>query len=831
MIDALDKEPEAHVKALHRSCWDCPTMCFWQNLETIVSDCIGLAITNDRLPDDGIDGRRDRGILVWQRYTVHPRALCCLYLMQVMHQLLDKDLYKSHRNGAGLPALVGEISLEDQREAIPVARATVGEENIVRPAESEDSSALDEDNKDWESKLRCTVFKPRRRHSNHLAGGIDSSAPETTSSDNSPTLIRRFPRLGAGAKGNEADSASSGDSSSDSRDSSFRRDDDLSQCVPAPPRAVVPAPAPAAVPVVDSLARSSTPCARNGKRNAKKSPTEPNQPSEAMAHFMFELAKSILVKAGGDVSNALFQPVAGQQLGLPHRELHMCAYQIGLYALGIQNCVSQNWQSRTYSSHVSWITNQAMELGFEAVNFLIDTWESHLTPSEVAVLADKASRSSDLQMVREAAELAQSVLSHSSALNPAEIQRALAQCKEQDGPMLEQALLAVEASARGGGVCPEALFDVARKWYDLFAEATGELPLLANAAEDGHNPAVFSNNHLDHPALHPHQNLMPLAYQPHLQHHPQYSYHHHYAPNPAAVLAVLRHHHPYVQHHGLLQQQPQRHPMNPYYQQMQLGMLIPGGMPAVVRPPMHRFAHPHPSLSGIPGLNGLVMPPTPAAASGSISPAVLQYLTSAYRVGMLAMDTLARRLPDGHVNKYSRAPPHAESIKWLVAVSFRLGSQSLLEMCRAVENTVSSPSMLWEIARAAALFLADSEFPHREMLDADPGTRAAFQQLLLDKYLRVQAVQTLIKKSTQMFNLCLRQKLLYIAPADYEDFLSTVEEARKVYSQLANVNWSFQFHNLLTEIREQLAGKRDLLQRLNAITGQHLVPSNVNGHP
>lgn len=44
-------------------------------------------------------------------------------------------------------------------------------------------------------------------------------------------------------------------------------------------------------------------------------PSLPNQPSEAHAHFMFELAKTLLTKAGGTHSTAIFS--AG-----PHNAAH-----------------------------------------------------------------------------------------------------------------------------------------------------------------------------------------------------------------------------------------------------------------------------------------------------------------------------------------------------------------------------------------------------------------------------------------------------------------------------------------------------------------------------
>lgn len=97
----------------------------------------------------------------------------------------------------------------------------------------------------------------------------------------------------------------------------------------------------------------------NRYKGKRAYPSIPNQPSEAGAHFMFELAKTVLNKAGGTSSTSLFtQASTSQNHHGPHRALHMCAFQLGLYALGLHNCVSPNWLSRTYSSHVSWITGK-----------------------------------------------------------------------------------------------------------------------------------------------------------------------------------------------------------------------------------------------------------------------------------------------------------------------------------------------------------------------------------------------------------------------------------------------------------------------------------------
>lgn len=129
-----------------------------------------------------------------------------------------------------------------------------------------------------------------------------------------------------------------------------------------------------------------------------------------------------------------------------------------------------------------------MEIGGAAISFLIETWEGHLTPPEAVSIADRASRGCDPNMVRAAAELALSCLPHAHALNPNEIQRAILQCKEQSEIMLEHACLTVESAAKGGGVYPEVLFQVAKYWYELYIRHTpgGDQLLMENELPHDH---------------------------------------------------------------------------------------------------------------------------------------------------------------------------------------------------------------------------------------------------------------------------------------------------------------------------------------------------------
>ncbi|XP_033998048.1 zinc finger SWIM domain-containing protein 8 isoform X6 [Trematomus bernacchii] len=374
---------------------------------------------------------------------------------------------------ASSSAATGSGEVAQQADLNPVQNNTAGESTAEPREHDGPASSAEHQNETAPIKAEATVpsrlalgarcgysqrcwGSPVRQKKKHTGmASIDSSAPETTS-DSSPTLSRRPLRGGWAAtswgRGQDSDSisSSSSDSLGSSSSSGSRRAGG------------------------GARAKSTDTSRYKGRRPECHAPHVPNQPSEAAAHFYFELAKTVLIKAGGNSSTSIFtQPSASGGHQGPHRNLHLCAFEIGLYALGLHNFVSPNWLSRTYSSHVSWITGQAMEIGSAALNILVECWDGHLTPPEVASLADRASRARDPNMVRAAAELALSCLPHAHALNPNEIQRALVQCKEQDNVMLEKACMAVEEAAKGGGVYPEVLFEVAHQWYWLYEQSVG----------------------------------------------------------------------------------------------------------------------------------------------------------------------------------------------------------------------------------------------------------------------------------------------------------------------------------------------------------------------
>ncbi|RZF44726.1 hypothetical protein LSTR_LSTR000678 [Laodelphax striatellus] len=601
---------------------------------------------------------------------------------------------------------------------------------------------------------------------------------------------------------------------------------------PAPPN-----PNASSTPVTSSRPKESCAIGRRGKRAC---PSIPNQPSEAGAHFTFELAKTVLTKAGGNSSTSLFTQVASNQSHHgPHRALHMCAFQLGLYALGLHNCVSPNWLSRTYSSHVSWITGQAMEIGAPAISFLMDTWEGHLTPPEAASIADRASRGCDDNMVYAAAELALSCLPHAHALNPNEIQRAILQCKEQSDLMLEQSCLTVENAAKEGGVYPEVLFQVAKYWYELFVGHTpgGEQMIeLEQAAEDGSlaqglalvDPSMLQQAGPPPPPPPPGTGMpppMPPFHSPPIgvpfAVAPPYAFAIH-QPTATFQLATTRHiatippnqityHHlppppsfQYPPHAS--NQQPHcinYYNMRPINNHQMLQPITPTTIHVtpnqgqIVLTPTSQAIPQQAIVTTVAGpqISRLQPPQQVPVHRHQFTGVQLRYLLAAYRVGMLALETLARRVHDDRPQaKYARNPLYGEDVKWLLRVSKKLGTQYLLQFCVCAVNSIVSPFVLHDVALEAAHYLARNN------------------PALVVQHLR-SALAPLVQKCQQMYIQCMHLKLYHLTAADYEDFVSIVCSARAAFQITPEGNT--QFKEWLQSIRRSKSCKKDLWSQIN----------------
>ncbi|XGW26677.1 hypothetical protein V3C99_007353 [Haemonchus contortus] len=400
---------------------------------------------------------------------------------------------------------------------------------------------------------------------------------------------------------------------------------------------------------------SSKPTGSKAKQRVVPAPCT----TEAHAHYMHELAKRVLTEAGGSQSSVVFAPI-GQSPLASNRKLHMCAFLIGMYAIGLHNQVCTSWRSRTYSTHVSWINLQASELGLMAIEVVRETWPTHLTPSEAAGLADKAGQSRDPAVVEEAARLALSVLPYAYTLSAAETQRALLQCREQGAALLESACRAIEEAANQEIVFADVLFRVARYWHDLHYEL--DHPTVhqqQHQNQPGSQAVQFNSNNQ-------HQQYFNIP-STHAQQHQYYYQHIH----PSQSIAFMQAHPPPV-------------PVSQAGNGNNLSVSVANEMGRL-----------HQSQSA-PQLSG-------SRLGAQMTSETRPRLVNAHRVGIRALATIAASANDEtrQYSKYSQTPPFAEDIRWLFTISVQLGTPYFVSFLDAVAKAVSSPFLLFQFAMEA----------------------------------------------------------------------------------------------------------------------------------
>ncbi|CAD6195692.1 unnamed protein product [Caenorhabditis auriculariae] len=367
--------------------------------------------------------------------------------------------------------------------------------------------------------------------------------------------------------------------------------------------------------------------------------------TEANVHHMTELAKRVLSEAGGNQRGEaermlLYWPSLGETA---HKKLQLCAMIIGIYALGLHNRISPSWNTRTYSTSVSWIVGQAHEIGPMALEMIRETWTSHFTPTEVSVMADKASLSRDQAMVEQGARLALSVLPFAHSLAPQETLRALEQCRDHGSTPTEQALAAVETAADNNrnGVCAEVLFRVGRSWAEMSNEP--EPPKIVQ---------------------------QPMPYQPYHQCHYYGQYE-----NQQAVPV-------YYSSQNSAAQPPQQS-LQPPANGPLMYLPVPQDMPNR----LHQ-SHSAPQL-------GTPMSNLPQTAETPLNPKLL----SAHRCGIRALESM-QNTPDDRLQnvKFGSTPPFNEEISWLYQISRQLGLSHTLNFFNTVARTILSPFILHRFA-------------------------------------------------------------------------------------------------------------------------------------
>ena len=74
----------------------------------------------------------------------------------------------------------------------------------------------------------------------------------------------------------------------------------------------------------------------------------------------------------------------------------------------------------------------------------------------------------------------------------------------------------------------------------------------------------------------------------------------------------------------------------------------------------------------------------------------MKYFLSAFRVGMLGLEALPRRVDSSHQIKYLRSPSYGENVKWLWGMSVKFGINSLQQFCQTAANVIQNPFLIQE---------------------------------------------------------------------------------------------------------------------------------------
>jgi len=196
---------------------------------------------------------------------------------------------------------------------------------------------------------------------------------------------------------------------------------------------------------------------------------------------------------------------------------------------------------------------------------------------------------------------------------------------------------------------------------------------------------------------------------------------------------------------------------------------------------------------------------------------------SAYRVGIMALETLGRRVSeDRPQTKFTRNPPYAEDVKWLLGVAKRLGLGCLQNFLMCVMATVVSPFILQDLTWDCGCFLAAVPcLPSPAAANlSQHQIQAVIQQIRSHPYLT-----TLAQKCYQMYYQCIHQRLYHLTPAEYEDFTAIILHARKAY--LWTASGQNEFQNLLSSLRRTKTCKKDLWAKITAAV-QNASISGIN---
>ena len=273
---------------------------------------------------------------------------------------------------------------------------------------------------------------------------------------------------------------------------------------------------------------------------------------------------------------------------------------------------------------------------------------------------------------RTAAELVLSCLPYAQSLSSTDITNSISLCGEQDEEMLERACSAVENASLNGGIQPELLFFISRKWHELYKKK--------RVREQGENNDGAPNQQeigLDNPSF----TLLNNSGRQESQ--PLYM-------TPAEFVQEQMH----IQAQEILGRQiPRNTPQD------QFTWMYPQ-----YTGPLHHCPLPQQAIHSrrIPNIESYSIPYNNFPEELNLSE-IPRHLQNCYRVGMKAMEALTLPLPDDRPEvKYAMSPPSSEDIRWMCEIAASLGPTCLKKFCKAVYSAVTSPYLLHDLALEAA---------------------------------------------------------------------------------------------------------------------------------
>ena len=359
---------------------------------------------------------------------------------------------------------------------------------------------------------------------------------------------------------------------------------------------------------------------------------------------------------------------------------------------------------------------------------------------------------------RTAAELVLSCLPYAQSLSSTDITNSISLCYEQDEEMLERACSAVENASLNGGIQPELLFFISRKWHDLYKQKQGENNNEApNQREIGlDNPSFSLLNNSDR------QELQPVYI------------------TPAEFVQEQMH----IQAQEILGRQIPRNTQQDHFTWM---------YPQYIGP-LHHCPLPQQAIHSrrIPNIESYSIPYNNFPEELNLSE-IPRHLQNCYRVGMKAMEALTLPLPDDRPEvKYAMSPPSSDDIRWMCKIAASLGPTCLKNFCKVVYNAVTSPYLLHDLALEAARNFA------------------LYNPAQLNPHLRSPSVSPIVHKAMAMYTELVHHDLVFLSSRGHSDFVDLLRRARSAFCMAAG--GMARFNEILEVIRKTYPKKRELWQ-------------------